>query len=336
MEENRFFSASIICRRLIKMYFPYVRGRQYELLALKELVSGGLLSDKIIPIVEPVKLSPTLINTMDEFIKKNHSIAILRNPEVGSFLSDWEDAVEGSREAGFIKKFENMYTQDSIVKSAIMQSGVKFLLDAWKKKRISNNQMLIVCKDRDYLPVYEERFLQDYPKYTLIPDESAFRRKIKKNRVLVDDRFEKQERNSDYSKKTDEYFSDDHIYFADDGYVGFSDYSIVGDDYMEAGFAPYAVAIHIVYFATDGSLHVKHFVSDSNEDITNPALKYYEAVSKLATWYKDNESSVPHTAGLKVFLKHYEEQSYPGLGTVKKLSLMHHIELMGKYLDEEK
>ena len=54
------------------MYFPYVRGRQYELLALKELVSGGLLSDKIIPIVEPVKLSPTLINTMDEFIKKNH------------------------------------------------------------------------------------------------------------------------------------------------------------------------------------------------------------------------------------------------------------------------
>ena len=86
------------------MYFPYVRGRQYELLALKELVSGGLLSDKIIPIVEPVKLSPTLINTMAEFIKKNHSIAILRNPEVGSFLSDWEDAVEGSREAGFIKK----------------------------------------------------------------------------------------------------------------------------------------------------------------------------------------------------------------------------------------
>ena len=72
------------------MYLPYVRGRQYELLALKELVSGGLLSDKIIPIVEPVKLSPTLINTMDEFIKKNHSIAILRNPEVGSFLSDLE------------------------------------------------------------------------------------------------------------------------------------------------------------------------------------------------------------------------------------------------------
>lgn len=27
-------------------------------------------------------------------------------------------------------------------------------------------------------------------------------------------------------------------------------------------------------------------------------------------------------------------ESYPGLGTVKKLSIMHHIELVGKYLDQ--
>lgn len=41
------------------MYFPYLRGRQYELLALRELVSRGLISNKVIPIVEPVKLSTT-------------------------------------------------------------------------------------------------------------------------------------------------------------------------------------------------------------------------------------------------------------------------------------
>ena len=43
------------------MYFPYVRGRQYELLALRELVEKNLLTDFVIPIVEPVKLSPTLV-----------------------------------------------------------------------------------------------------------------------------------------------------------------------------------------------------------------------------------------------------------------------------------
>ncbi|CDX00718.1 sce7725 family protein [Desulfitobacterium hafniense] len=58
------------------MYFPYVRGRQYELLALRELVSNNLLGDYVVPIVEPVKLSPTLIKTMSEYIKACHPIAI--------------------------------------------------------------------------------------------------------------------------------------------------------------------------------------------------------------------------------------------------------------------
>ena len=38
------------------MYFPYFRGRQYELLALKELVKYSLLGKSVIPVVEPVKL----------------------------------------------------------------------------------------------------------------------------------------------------------------------------------------------------------------------------------------------------------------------------------------
>ena len=39
------------------MYFPIFRGRQFELLALRECVSRGILSNLIIPIVEPVKVS---------------------------------------------------------------------------------------------------------------------------------------------------------------------------------------------------------------------------------------------------------------------------------------
>ena len=92
------------------------------------------------------------------------------------------------------------------------------------------------------------------------------------------------------------------------------------------------MAIHIVYFAKDETLRVRHFVSDSNEDITNPALKFYEAVSKLAAWYNEKPHPVEMTLGLQTFLHHYEHKSYPGLGTVKKLSLMHHLELMSMYL----
>ena len=316
------------------MYFPYVRGRQYELLALRELAINNLLSDHVIPIIEPVKLSPTLVNVMSEFIKTQQSVAIIRNPAVGTFISDWNDAQENSKEAEYKKKFSEHYDDPTIIKALIMQNSAKSLLQFWEKHGVKKAELLVINNNRDYLDVYEQMFGTIIPRYVLMPDESVFRRKVRHHKVLLDDKFEKQDRNADYIHEPDEFFSDDHLYYKEDGFIGFSDYSVVGNEYLEAGFAPYAVAIHIVYFADNKSLRVKHFVSDSNEDITNPALKYYEAVSKLASWYKESRE-IKMTLGLKTFLQHYEQQSYPGLGTVKKLSLMHHIELMGQYLSED-
>jgi hypothetical protein len=315
------------------MYFPYVRGRQFELLALREMVTNNLLSQHIIPIVEPVKLSPTLVSVMEEFIKCGRSLAVIRNPMVGTFLSDWEDADEQSREAGYKKRFIESYNNSVIVKSLIMQKNTKLLLKAWERYGYDRSEFLVVSLDRDYLPLYESEFTTLPPHYALIPDERAFTRRVHDNRVLLDDKFEKQDRNADYQDNDDEFFSEDHLYYREDGFIGFSDYSVIGNEYLEAGFAPYAVAIHIVYFAADKTLRIKHFVSDSNDDISNPALKFYEAVTKLKQWCTQNSELVEMTSGLQTFLQHYEQQSYPGLGTVKKLSLMHHIELIGKYLD---
>ena len=49
------------------MYFPYFRGRQYELLALKELATKKLISSAIVPIIEPVKIIPALNNSLSAF-----------------------------------------------------------------------------------------------------------------------------------------------------------------------------------------------------------------------------------------------------------------------------
>lgn len=315
------------------MYFPYLRGRQYELLALRELATNNLLGNHVIPIIEPVKLSPTLVNTMADFIRVDHPVAVIRNPVVGTFMSDWMDAQSETKGASYKQRFANQYRSPAIIKSLIMQENAKSLLDFWDQQKINKEELLVISTDRDYLNLYETVFGATIPRYVLMPDESVFRRKVRHHKVLLDDKFEKRDRNADYQNIGDEFFSDDHLYYKEDGFVGFSDYSVVGNQYLEAGFAPYAVAIHIVYFATNGSLRIKHFVSDSNEDITNPALKFYEAVSKLAAWYNSDPHPVELTAGLRVFLQHYEQQSYPGLGTVKKLSIMHHLELMGKYLN---
>lgn len=313
------------------MYFPYLRGRQFELLALRELANQKLLGERIIPLVEPIKLSSTLVNTLDVFIKNNQPIAIILNPMVGNFGSEFEDISDQEKKSVYQSRFLDLLQSRTIIKALNLAPSCKKALDIYP---VEKNRLLVVNTRRDNLDIYESFFSSSNPRYVLIPDESTFRRRVKENKVLLDDKFEKRARNSDYGENVDEFFSDDHLYYKDDGFIGFSDYSIVGNEYLEAGFAPYAVAIHIVYFDAEKNLRIHHFVSDSNEDIKNPAQKFYQAISKLHAWYQFKESGFRLTLGFKKFLQHYADQSYPGLGTVKKLSIMHHLELMSIYFNE--
>lgn len=307
------------------MYFPYLRGRQFELIALRDLVDKGVLSDKIIPIIEPVKLSSTLIKTIESYGKKGKQLGIIVNPKVGGFKIDIEEEKNQKLKNSLLTSLkENVYILYMILLSANLNP------DEFIKNHKDN--MGTICDNKDAIPVYEANFAKMKVKYNLIPDESGFRRKIRNNRVLLADKFNKQERNNDYIEIDDEPFSEDHLYYVDDGYIGFSDYTVVGKEYNDTGFAPYAVAIHIVYFDSDKSLRVKHFVSDSNDDISDPAGKFQEALSKLVEWNKKKQIK---TVAMKEFEDLYRREAYPGLGTVKKLSIMHHLELIGQYLDKD-
>ena len=141
----------------------------------------------------------------------------------------------------------------------------------------------------------------------------------------------KAKRNVDYIESPDELFSRNHLVYRKRGYVGFSDYSIVGDAYEESGFAPLAVAIHILYFGQKSELRVHHFVSESNENISDPARKFAEAMQNLLSW--ENFDIIPKTKGLQNLLDYYSNGKFPGLGVIKKCSIMHHLELIGKYLE---
>ena len=65
------------------MYFPYLRGKQFEFLAVRELAQKGLLyknnSVNVTPIFEPVKNN---FSYFDEFITSNIIFGIVVNPKV--------------------------------------------------------------------------------------------------------------------------------------------------------------------------------------------------------------------------------------------------------------
>ena len=307
------------------MYFPYLRGRQFELIALRELVEEKKISEKVIPVVEPINPSSTLLKTIQAFIKENREIAIVLNPVVGEFSKKLEKMGKDNSELAD-SIYRLIRENDNVVKSFIMNRSVSQLIKEKKEKE----RFLIVNNDRDclddFLGVYDDLL----PRFALIPDDRAFRRVISDRKVLFEDNFKKRLRNIDYIDSEDEFFSDSHLYYKNENCIGFADYSIVGEEFNESGFAPVAVAIHLVYFDTKKNLRIHHFVSDSNVGHEDPAGKFGEALEKLVAWCTEN--NVKRTLGLQGFYDCYGTGKYPGLGTVKKLSIMHHIELVSGFL----
>lgn len=73
------------------MYFPYLRGRQNELLCLRELLEANRLYNTIIPVIEPVRCNSTFFTTIIKFIEADRKIIIIKNPKVSKFRSDYEE-----------------------------------------------------------------------------------------------------------------------------------------------------------------------------------------------------------------------------------------------------
>ena len=307
------------------MYFPYLRGRQFELIALRELLEENRISENVIPIVEPVKPSSTLLKTLETFVEEKREIAVICNPLVGDFTQKLNEMrEEGSKIADDL--YELIGQNDRVIKSYIMNHSILSRL----RDETAKNEYLIVNLNRDCLDDFLDAYEDTLPRFTLIPDDRAFRRVIPDSKILFEDNFHKRSRNIDYIDNQDEFFSDGHLYFQNENYIGFADYSVVGEEFNESGFAPVAVAIHIVYFDKKNELRIHHFVSDSNEGIEDPGGKFGEALEKLVHWCEEND--VTKTLGLQGFYNCYSSGKYPGLGTVKKYSIMHHIELISGFL----
>lgn len=308
----------------IIMYFPYLRGRQFELIAIRELIENKCLSGKIIPIIEPVRASSTLLRTIKQCQEANQPTAFIINPHVGNFFEELKDY---DKQKELIEVIRN-----STMKACIVDKNIEKSIKNLSLFNAKVGDALFIHDRKDFITQYLTVINGQHAKYNLLPDDRDFRRNIRDNRVLLSDSFHAEERNSDYSTAA-ELYSLDPIYYSSDGYVGFADYSIVGNKYLEAGFAPYCLVIHFVYFDENNQLMIRHFKSSSNEDATDPANKFREALEKLLDWANKNKNHYKfNTYAMEQFNDLYYEGSYPGLGTIKKLSIMHHIELINKFL----
>ena len=260
------------------MYLPLLRGRQYELLALRELLLNDRISDRIIPIIEPVRFSSTLLSVIELFVKKERKIAIIANPMVGEFQESLKNPKINKEK---IKEFKELLRNDEIICAYYVDKT----LDTSRFNLSRKN--LLINTNRDLLDFELDLIEKINPEFILVPEDRLFKKNIKENRILLDDYFNKQEKNSDYMDNDDEFFTDIISAYKEEKHIGFSDYSIVGMEFNEGGFSPKAVAIHIPYIVND-EVRVHHFVSNSNFDVNDPAGKFKEALEKLINWDKSD------------------------------------------------
>lgn len=312
------------------MYFPYLRGRQFELIAIRELLEEGLIGENIIPIIEPIKPTSTLIKTLDIFAQHERTLAFIHNPQVGNYKNELGNIKEGKVK----KKLNEIVYENNILPMHIMNSNSQAEIGQLVDNGLRKEDLMIFIDNSDDIKTFQDIWIETNPKFILVPDSSEYRRTFDKNKVLCIDRFPVENRNVDYLKQVDRHFSSDHLFYKGENYEGFSDYTIVGNKFLEGGFAPYAVVIHIVYFSDDLKLRIKHFGSDSNEDYYDQAGKFYEALTKLIEWKSEADTEID-TFALREFEKHFDNGTYPGLGTIKKLCIMHHLELMSNFLSRQ-
>jgi len=313
------------------MYYPFLRGKQYELVLLRDNASF-LREHKIHPIIEPVKSSTTALRkVITALIQEGVEHTLIVNPQVGDYRSldilpsDFLDEIMRDNtvtSCGYllhaetdITDFENFLIETNSCTITLIHYG------------FSNGRELATLIDGQD-KVIRHVFIEDRA-------SKLYQRQFKQRgvqRILIRNGFRVQKKNSQYPPS--EHFSDLHITFPDEGMDGFGDFLMVGDEFRESGGPAYAVAIHLTYIdnVKDEDMFIFHFISDQTDSPTNPGGKFLEALEKMIIEYKKTNTKIFKSRAVQEYLRLYDTKHYPGLGYVKKLSMQHHLELIADYI----
>lgn len=314
------------------MYFPILRGRQFELIALREYAEETRAENNLIPIIEPVKGTfNSLKIALTKIFDSDIIPALILNPKVGEITG----SSNTEKEEIILNELESVLVDnEKWIPTFILTTRYTQL-----EKHISNQNygsVMIICSestdtsDHDF----QKLVLNDRVKYIVSPENRVLKRflhKSGKNLIRIDESFKAQKQNKDYANIPEEKFTEEHLFYKEDGYYGFSDYTVLQSEYKEGGALPYAVAIHLTYQKKDEIIWVRHFVSESNLGRANIQGKFAEAAKK-AIKFLDSENINNNASNELRSYYNNGKGTYPGLGMVKKISIKNHLELVNGIL----
>lgn len=309
------------------MYYPYFRGKQYELIAIREL--ANLMADaNFVPIIEPVRESlGGLERTVDAVLSAGGRVVIVANPQHGDFKDDnreIEALLSGKYRGNDAVRSGYLLRSDTSSAEAVARLvGNDEATPAIIHSGFTEGKVLANALAADLSETFNV-FIDDHAKFLYQQHFAG------SSRILVRDGFKRQ-KNADYPEI--EGFSDLHVAFNNMGMDGYGDFLTVGDSFSEGGGPAYAVAIHLTFIDQDRDeeMFIYHFISDTNDTPTDPAGKFAQALTKMIYRLDRGDSNLVETSAIKELRDLHARGHFPGLGYVKKLSIKHHIETLADF-----
>lgn len=309
------------------MYYPFLRARQFELIGLRELAIEGVTQGFVIPILEPVK---SIFNNLNlayrVFEEKNQKIYFVVNPSVGELIGDNNHYLE----------YLNGLNNEIVLPAFHYRNNSEFIIQSINNYGL--NQCMLICKNDISENDLGFKRLVELPNVKVINvqeppfrnrDLRSFIQRLNKVYIRFDDLFEKQERNSDFLTIEEHLFSEEQKYYIEDNFDGFSDYTVLPSKYIDGGSTPRAVVIHLTYLNSQNQIMIRHFTSETNDSIANIQGKFAEAAQKAVNYCRLNHLT---NSAIEELQNYFIEQHYPGLGTVKKISIKNHLLIVSNYL----
>lgn len=308
------------------MYYPFLRARQFELIALRELATEGASQGVIIPILEPVKETHNNLNLAHKvFQEKGQTAYIVVNSNKGGLDGDnqfYIDYLVALNDEVFMPAF-HYRNNANYINQCIEQFGL--------------TNCMLICENDIEGDDLNFKAIAELAAVSLITVNdpgrnrslNRFIRGLEKGYIRLDDLFEKKDRNSDFLDVLEHRFSEEHIHYASEGFGGFSDYTVLPSEYVEGGSTPRAVVIHLTYLSAHQEIWIRHFTSETNDSIANVQGKFAEAAAKAVQYCRQNGLS---NSAITELERHFDEEHYPGLGTVKKISIKNHLLVLSQFL----
>jgi hypothetical protein len=310
------------------MYYPYFRGKQFELITVREMAE--LLSEKnFVPVIEPVREAlGGLRKTLKAVIDAGGRVIVIVNPYHGDHQEDGTSITD---------LLNNDFPDIDNISAGIMLRSDMTVDEvmAYYSQHANRHPVLVHAGFTAPKALAAElEYAMSSITNVFVGDSAGliYRKHFdRSNRVLVLDGFARR-RNADYPEM--EKFSELHVTYRDLGMVGFGDFLMVGDVYSEGGGPAYAVAIHLTFIDPDKDdvMYIYHFVSNTKDTPTDPAGKFAQAMEKLIARLDSGTSHILETDAIKEFRDLHAKGHFPGLGYIKKLSMKHHIETLANYL----